>query len=430
MTTFRWPWQYEFPPFFTLQPNLQTRERQLEAWASLVLNYFQANCLHCLDVVDAQQSELFYNTKIDRKLSLEGIYAVLDRLRQSKHLEWQDKQKQRCLIFWRSPAEWATLIYDWAVRNGFTNTVCTLFELMHGEDSVDEPFHKLNEDVLLEALHQLEVSGKAELILVDSNNKGIKYGALQHDSVIGKKYGSKITCPKGYVHVLRLTPDLWTWTLTHRTQILYTKDWSLVILQLELKPGNRVAEAGTGSGSLSNAIIRCIGRTGKLFTFDIDENRVKAANQDFQLQGYENVAVAEQKDVCIDGLPFEDEVDAVFLDLPKPWLLLKSVKRAMKRHKLCRFGSFSPCLEQVQHTCQILGECGFVDIITIECVQRTLHVRPVKFDSFSSLQKSEQKFQELPILNNAMLDCRPFPEEQPIHTGFLSFATKLPERQQ
>ncbi|KAL1235362.1 Vacuolar protein-sorting-associated protein [Trichinella spiralis] len=405
MTTFRWPWQYEFPPFFTLQPNLQTRERQLEAWASLVLNYFQANCLHCLDVVDAQQSELFYNTKIDRKLSLEGIYAVLDRLRQSKHLEWQDKQKQRCLIFWRSPAEWATLIYDWAVRNGFTNTVCTLFELMHGEDSVDEPFHKLNEDVLLEALHQLEVSGKAELILVDKGDVVviyIKYGALQHDSVIGKKYGSKITCPKGYVHVLRLTPDLWTLTLTHRTQILYTKDWSLVILQLELKPGNRVAEAGTGSGSLSNAIIRCIGRTGKLFTFDIDENRVKAANQDFQLQGYESVAVAEQKD---------------------------SVKRAMKRHKLCRFGSFSPCLEQVQHTCQILGECGFVDIITIECVQRTLHVRPVKFDSFSSLQKSEQKFQELPILNNAMLDCRPFPEEQPIHTGFLSFATKLPERQ-
>ncbi|KRX98502.1 Vacuolar protein-sorting-associated protein 25 [Trichinella pseudospiralis] len=429
MTTFRWPWQYEFPPFFTLQPNLQTREKQLEAWASLVLNYFQANCLHCLDVVDAQQSELFYNTKIDRKLSLEGIYAVLDRLKQSKHLEWQDKQKRRCLIFWRSPAEWATLIYDWAVRNGFTNSVCTLFELMHGEDSVDEPFHKLNEDVLLEALHQLEVSGKAELILVDSNNKGIKYGALQHDSVIGKKYGSKITCPKGYVHVLRLTPDLWTLTLTHRTQILYTKDWSLVILQLELKPGNRVAEAGTGSGSLSNAIIRCIGSTGKLFTFDIDENRVKAANQDFQLQGYENVAIAEQKDVCIDGLPFEDEVDAVFLDLPKPWLLLNSVKRAMKRHKLCRFGSFSPCLEQVQHTCQILGECGFVDIITIECVQRTLHVRPVKFDSFSSLQKSEQKFEELPILNNAMLDCRPLPEKQPVHTGFLSFATKLPERQ-
>ena len=34
-----WPWQYSFPPFFTLQPHKDTRDKQIEAWRHLVLNY-------------------------------------------------------------------------------------------------------------------------------------------------------------------------------------------------------------------------------------------------------------------------------------------------------------------------------------------------------------------------------------------------------
>ena len=36
-----WPWQYSFPPFFTLQPHKDTRDKQIEAWRHLVLNYCQ-----------------------------------------------------------------------------------------------------------------------------------------------------------------------------------------------------------------------------------------------------------------------------------------------------------------------------------------------------------------------------------------------------
>ena len=34
-----WPWQYSFPPFFTLQPHRDPRTKQMEAWRHLVLNY-------------------------------------------------------------------------------------------------------------------------------------------------------------------------------------------------------------------------------------------------------------------------------------------------------------------------------------------------------------------------------------------------------
>ena len=46
--------------------------------------------------------------------------------------------------------------------------------------------------------------------------------------LVGKQFGSKITLPQGWVHVLYPTPELWTITLPHRTQILYTPDISMV----------------------------------------------------------------------------------------------------------------------------------------------------------------------------------------------------------
>ena len=71
-----------------------------------------------------------------------------------------------------------------------------------------------------------------------------KYGALKHDDLIGKPFGMKVHCSKGWLYVLYPTPELWTLTLPHRTQILYSSDISMVTLQLDLKPGSVVIESG------------------------------------------------------------------------------------------------------------------------------------------------------------------------------------------
>ena len=70
---------------------------------------------------------------------------------------------------------------------------------------------------------------------------------------------------QGYAYVLYPTPELWTKTLPHRTQIIYATDISLVLLQLELKPGSIVIESGTGSGSLSHSFLRTIAPTGNYY---------------------------------------------------------------------------------------------------------------------------------------------------------------------
>ncbi|KAM9772866.1 vacuolar protein-sorting-associated protein 25 [Syngnathus typhle] len=172
--TFEWPWQYNFPPFFTLQPNVDTRQKQLAAWCSLALAYYRHQKLYTLDVMEAQESPVFNNRKIKRKLSVEAIQVVFEELRKKGNLEWMDKNKSRCLVMWRRPEEWGKLMYNWVSKSGMNNTVFTLFELANGDDTEGEEFHGLEEWMLLRSLQALQTEGKAEIFSMD-DGKGVKF---------------------------------------------------------------------------------------------------------------------------------------------------------------------------------------------------------------------------------------------------------------
>ncbi|XP_052768565.1 tRNA (adenine(58)-N(1))-methyltransferase catalytic subunit TRMT61A-like [Mya arenaria] len=215
-------------------------------------------------------------------------------------------------------------------------------------------------------------------------NKGIvfqtRYGALKHADLIGVQYGSKIQLKNGYLYILHPTPEFWTCNLPHRTQILYSTDISLITMQLDLKPGSVVVESGTGSGSLSHAIIRTIAPTGHLHTFEFHDQRAKIAEEEFKTHGVSEYVTVTHRDVCEAGFQLDHVADAVFLDLPKPWLAIPSAKKALKLSggRVC---SFSPCIEQVQKTCETLTQLGFHDLKTMECLLRNFDVRTINLPS-------------------------------------------------
>ena len=175
--TFEWPWQYNFPPFFTIQPNLDTRAKQIEAWGSIILSYYKYNKLYRLDLTEAQSHVLFNNPSINRKLSRDGILLVLEALEKTGHIEWDNpKEKKKCYLMWRTPEEWSELVYDWVNANGMTDTVCTLFELHSGEDTVGEEFHNIDINVLRKALQILERRGKAQIFTGENpKEEGVKF---------------------------------------------------------------------------------------------------------------------------------------------------------------------------------------------------------------------------------------------------------------
>ncbi|CAD5122704.1 DgyrCDS11112 [Dimorphilus gyrociliatus] len=147
--------------------------KQLDTWCSLILSYYKHKKWYSLDVAESETSELFYNRSIDRKLNLDEIYVILEELRRRGNVEWEDKRRNRCLVMWRSPDEWAKLIYKWITERGMLNSVCTYYEITDGDNSKNQEFYGLDVWLLKRALQCLEKEGKAEIF--ESDDGGVKF---------------------------------------------------------------------------------------------------------------------------------------------------------------------------------------------------------------------------------------------------------------
>lgn len=171
-----------------------------------------------------------------------------------------------------------------------------------------EPKIKLNDTVICYA----SPLNMFPLVVEANKTYRCKYGSYKLDDFVGKSFGSKMpsTDSKGFLHLLRPTPALWTLSLPHRTQIIYSADISLLTSLLELRPGSKVAEAGTGSGSFSHSILNTIGPEGHLYTFEYHAERVEKAKLEFNQHGFSDRVTVSHRDVCKDGLDLDDCVDA------------------------------------------------------------------------------------------------------------------------
>lgn len=246
-------------------------------------------------------------------------------------------------------------------------------------------------------------------------------GHFHHDDFIGKPYGCKIRSRNnrgfGFLYLLRPTPELWARSLNHRTQIVHELDSAMIVFHLNLRPNMVVCESGTGSGAMSHCIMRAIAPHGKLHTYEFNQVRAKTARDEFQRNGVGHLVQVHWRDVCgkpvvtespalhdQDGsggggndnskcLQDHDELvfgsggfdigqavaDAIFLDLPEPWLAIPHAAHAIKPNgSIC---SYSPCVEQTQRTVQALRDYGFHSLKTIEVRLREHYVDDVELDT-------------------------------------------------
>ncbi|KAF7298686.1 tRNA (adenine(58)-N(1))-methyltransferase catalytic subunit TRM61 [Mycena indigotica] len=225
-----------------------------------------------------------------------------------------------------------------------------------------------------------------------------KFGTYRHSDFIGLAFGSKVgsRTGKGFIHVLRPTPELWTLALPHRTQILYIADISLIVSYLDIRAGSKVIEAGpcasvesssfptttkhrvgTGSGSFSHSVARTIGPSGRLWSYEFHEARAKKASDEFSRHGLAEIITLTHQNVCKDGFNVTDEADSVFLDLPAPWDAVPHAKQALRKDRTTRICCFSPCMEQVLRTVSALNETGFSDITMYETLVRLQDVSQI-----------------------------------------------------
>lgn len=160
------------PNLSSIQPNDKTRQAQLSTWADLVLNYQRHHNQAVLSL--NEKTPLFNNESIHRNLRPEGRLVILEHLERLKNAAPCDLGRQQWEIYWHPLEEWATMIHSWALNNGMTNTVCTLFEMTEGDTSLGQEWHGLDRAVFVKALKVLERQEKCEL-MGEGDDGGVKF---------------------------------------------------------------------------------------------------------------------------------------------------------------------------------------------------------------------------------------------------------------
>lgn len=189
-------------------------------------------------------------------------------------------------------------------------------------------------------------------------------GILRHDDLIGLLWGSEVSTHLGKSYYL-LQPSLSDLLreLKRNTQIMYPKDIGFVLLTLGIGPGVRVIEAGTGSGALTIALAWAVGPQGQVTSYDLRPEMQNLARKNLERLGLLDRVTLKLRDIA-QGFD-EQDVDALFLDVPNPYDYLQQARQALKPGG--HFGAILPTMNQVSRLLDALyrHDYAFVDVCEI-----------------------------------------------------------------
>ena len=198
-------------------------------------------------------------------------------------------------------------------------------------------------------------------------------GILQHDDLIGKPWGTQVFSHMGSPFFL-LQPSLADLLidLPRTTQILYPKDIGFILVTMGVGPGQKVMEAGTGSGSMTTALAYAVGPEGRVISYEIKQDVQNLARKNLSRFGLDSRVDFKLRDIQ-QGFD-ETDADSFFLDVPNPYDYIQQVRSALKP------GGFLCCLiptfNQVEKTLYALRQNRFAFVEVCELLLRYYKPEP------------------------------------------------------
>lgn len=216
------------------------------------------------------------------------------------------------------------------------------------------------------------------ITLTPGGRFGSHKGDLLHDDIIGKPEGSIIANQSG-IEYLALKPLLTDYVLSmpRGAAIVYPKDAGQIIVEGDIFPGAIVIEAGVGSGALSSYLLRSIGPTGQLHSFEKREEFAQIAQGNvFNQLGHapENwqVVIGELQSALPQTLSAAS-ADRAVLDMLAPWECIDAVANALRPGGLVI--AYVATVTQLSRTIEAIKEHeGFTDPVAWESMVRTWHI--------------------------------------------------------
>lgn len=190
-------------------------------------------------------------------------------------------------------------------------------------------------------------------------------------SQIGRPPGGEVDWVGARYRVVRPSLSDLFGSLTRGAQIITPKDCARILSLAAVGPGDRVLEAGSGSGALTMALAYAVGSSGHVTSCDRRPEALALARTNLERAGLASRVTWIETDVVKGGLG-PGPADAVIIDIAEPWEVLASARTALRVGGMVV--SYTPTYNQLERTVRKMRELTFDEVQALEVIERSLTV--------------------------------------------------------
>ena len=127
-------------------------------WQRLIFSYAKSLKKWSLTFNELYESPICQNANINRRLKLESIKSIAKWMVEKKFAayttaEGGQVEPDKIFVYWLSPTEIATSIFDWAKDTGKIGSIETVLDIIEDEFSKDKIFYNIPIEIALNALY-------------------------------------------------------------------------------------------------------------------------------------------------------------------------------------------------------------------------------------------------------------------------------------
>lgn len=199
-------------------------------------------------------------------------------------------------------------------------------------------------------------------------------GAIAHDDILDGPEGVVVSSTNGTKYLVQ-RPLLRDFVLSmpRGATVIYPKDAAMIVGLADIYPGARVVEAGAGSGAMTCSLLRAVGDSGYVHSYERREDfaDIAAANVE-KYFGREHPAWEITVGDLAESLT-DTNVDRAVLDMLAPWECVEAVHRALRPGGvLCVYVATTTQMSRTVEALRSMG--GWTEPESIETLLRSWHV--------------------------------------------------------